>query len=353
MEPDIRIARGLPNDTVLVMINSAKRSHGNPGFFNVALQGQIKRIKRLEFLEAQVPYVWYDINVGNCNLCNIGGVDVSIPAGTYTTLTDVKNAIVAASPGATVNIIPVSATSAYISINDCKIDSSVNLGAATLGFEHNLSTGTQISTIPLPIKDLNLVFKSANNTLTISFDGVDRIITVVPGNYTHYDLCQSLQTSLRGLPNINASSTMVYDIITNRYTFTISTIAPITTTTIQSSLFATYIGFPASVTIVDSSNPKVFNSQPNYRLKKVLQIQSYTIGTLIRTMTGNRNIVYRLPIKVNPSDYIALNSEYRQALHLAKPQAIQTLDLALLDEDGQVIYLNGFDWSLSILIETE
>lgn len=351
MEPDIRIARGLPNDTVLVMINSSKRSHGNPNFFNVALQGQIKRIKRLEFIEAEVPYVWYDIGTGNCNICNIGGVDVSIPAGIYTNLTDIKNAIVTASPGATVNIIPVSTTSAYISIGDCKIDGSVNLGAATLGFEHNLSTGTQTSTIPLPIKNANFVFKGPNNTLTITFDGVDRTITVVPGNYTHYDLCQSLQTSLRALPNINASSTVTYDICTNRYTFSITTIAPITTTVIQNTLLANYLGFTSALT--STSNPKIFDSSPSYRLKKVLQIQSYTIGTLIRTLTGDKTIVHRIPVKVNPSDYIADSSEYRQPLYLAKPQAIQTLDLALLDEDGCLVYLNGFDWSLSILIETE
>lgn len=345
METEVRVARGLPNDTVLVMINSAKRSHGNPGFFNVGLQGQIKRIKRLEFIEAEVPYVWYDIGVGNCNICKIGGVDVSIPAGIYTTLTDIKNALIVG--GATVNIIAVSTTSAYISIADCAIDATINLGAATLGFEHNTTVGTQISTIPLPIKNASFVFKAPNNTMTITFDGVDRTITVTPGNYTHYDLCQSLQTSLRALPNIDATSTVSYNIITNSYIFTITTIAPITTTTIGTGNFATYIGFTSAVTIVDAGNPKVFTSQPSYPLKKVLQIRSYAIRI------NDNTIVHRVPIKVLPTDYIALNNEYRQALYLTRPQTIQTIDLALLDEDGAQVYLNGFDWSLSLLIETE
>jgi len=346
------------SDTNLVVLSSFKRTVGNPEFFSVTLVGQLKRVKKLEFIESTIPYVWYDINAGNCNICNINGSDVIIPEGQYTTLASIRTAIIAASPGANVTFVGTSDNRySRISIDNCYINKAVNVGAATLGFEHNMSVGTQVSKIPLPSKDAYYVFKAANNTLTITFDGIDRVATITPGNYTYYDLCQALQTAIIALPNIS-TATVTYSRITSSYTLSITTIAPITTTTIQTSNLSRYLGIPTVLTDSIGSNPKVFITNPSYPLKKMIQIRSYAINDLLSIAISASQIssqigIHRIPVKVRPSDYINDESEYRQPIYLIRPQILQTLDLAILDEDGQVLNLNGFDWSVSMLIETE
>jgi hypothetical protein len=178
--------------------------------------------------------------------------------------------------------------------------------------------------------------------MTITFDGIDRTVTLTPGNYTFYDLCQALQTAIETIPNVS-SSTVTYSRITSCYTISITTTAPITTTTVQTGGLSTYLGITTALTDSIGSSPKVFTTNPTYPLKKMIQIRSYTISA-----TSQQIGIHRIPIKVRPSDYISDESEYRQPIWLVRPQTIQLLDLAILDEDGCLLNLNGFDWSVSI-----
>lgn len=326
---EYRINKGFPGDTVLVMINSVKRNHGNSNFFSVDLIGQIGRIRQLEFVEVQAPYVWYDINTGNCSICNINGTDVVIAANTYTSLSAVKSAIIAAYPSAVVTLTPNA-----ISIANCYVDRT-HLGAATLGLEYNLSVGVQQSKVLL---QQPFVFKAANNYLTISFDGVDRTISISPGNYTKYDLCQALQVQVLALPNISTAS-VSFDRITGKITVSITTIASITTTIFKVTGLGQMLGFTSQLTDSIGSNPKVFVSQVSVQNRRTVLIRSLAIGH-----------IHRVPVKVSPSDYMADSSEYRQPIITSA--TLQTIDFAIMDEDQCLLHLNGFDWGLSLLIET-
>lgn len=318
----------------LVHLSSAKRTSGNSSSWTTTFTDRIKHIRKLEFYNINIPYTWYDFNDGNLDIGVIGGHLISIAAGTYTPTT-IKQAIEAAAIAAGTSTTVTYAPSGVFSITGI---SDLRSGALTLG---SLSS---------PIFSNELVFRGSNRSICITIDGIDYVAYVTAGNYNNLTLAKEIQTQLTNLGGWN-SLYVTYSKNTDRITFAgTRTVAPTTITISRSkSTIADYIGLMADITTSGASINVTLHRSP-IKPCRYLTIRSNTIASIAYGPHPYKHYCAKIIIDQPPFFYINFDIPTPHQIDASKGQNITGLDFTLLDQDGVVVDLNGFNWSLAIII---
>ncbi len=326
------------NDVVMVHVSSLKRTAGTSSNFFVTFTDRIRRIKKLEFYNICIPYTWYDFNDGNLSICDIGGHLISIPAGTYT-FTTLKAAIESAAVLAGTSTTVTLGDDYIISIAGATVDQSIHKGALTLG---NLT---------IPIRTNEFAFRGPNRSFTITIDGVDLTVNVTAGNYTNYSLAQELQTQLTNLGGWT-SLTVSYNKVSDLFNLAgVRTVAFTSATiSISKSSIAQNIGLKADINIGagDSINTN-FHTSPILHTR-YLTIRSNEIARLAYGPHPYKHYCVKIIVDEPPFFYVNFDIPTPHQIDATKGINIQTMDFLLLDQDGVLIDLNGFDWSMGLII---
>jgi hypothetical protein len=325
----------------LIYVNSQKRTTGTSSNFTVTFTDRFRRLGKLEFYNVNIPYTWYDFNDGNCTICTIGGHLITIPAGTYT-IPQVKTAIEAAAVAAGTSTTVTYNTDHTISISGATIDPSVHKGAVTLGLE----TATTI-----PVYSNELVFHSSNRSFTITMDGIDTTVNVTAGNYTQASLAKELQTQLITAGGWN-SLYVTYSTITDRITISGVRTSSFTTATISysKSSISNKIGLCADINIAAGTTiSATFHKSPIVQTR-YLTIRSNTIANIAYGPHPYKHYCIKIIVDQPPYFYINYDIPTAHKIDATKGKNLSNMDFVLLDQDGVIVDLNGFEWSLAIVV---
>lgn len=326
------------NDVVMVHVSSLKRSTGTSSNFTITFTDRIRRIKKLEFYNICVPYTWYDFNDGNCSICEIAGHLISIAPNSYTFAT-LKTAIEAAAVVAGTSTTVTHNPDYTISITGASIDPLIHKGALTLG---NLT---------IPVRTDEFVFRGSNRSFTITIDGVDQTVNVTAGNYSPATLAQELQAQLIALGGWT-SLTVSYSRVTDKISFAGVRTAAFTTAVVSlsNSGIAANIGLQANISIGAGTDISATCHTSPITHTRYLTVRSNTIASLAYGPHPYKHYCVKIIMDQPQFFYVNFDIPTPHQIDATKGINISTMDFLLLDQDGVLVDLNGFDWSMGLLI---
>lgn len=176
-------------------------------------------------------------------------------------------------------------------------------------------------------------------------------VDVPAGNYTAQSLATLIQTQLASGPSL-VPITFTYSSTLNKFTCTVPAgntfyfnfldINP----EFEYSLYRA-LGFPkttpVSTTDYTSLNCANLNSSDNLYIFS----QALSFYTPAIFQTERNNVIQVVPILVNPFNFIFYENQ-QQIDFPTDFQTISTFDVKLIDDYGQVVDLNGLDWTFEI-----
>ena len=180
------------------------------------------------------------------------------------------------------------------------------------------------------------------------YNGSPAIVDIPAGNYSAQSLVNYLQTEISN--DVGAPVTFTYSSITNK--FTVSVPIPnnfyfdfIHDTPYQYSLYRA-LGFPKITTVATTYvSPNCANLNASDNLYIFSQALSFYSPSIFNTQRNN--VIQLVPIIVNPFNFIFY--ENQQSIEFPTDfQTICTFDIKLLDDYGEVVDLNGLDWTFEI-----
>lgn len=223
----------------------------------------------------------------------------------------------------------------------------------TIRLDSPIDRVTSIEIISAEIPYTFYTVSNVNNTLLLS-DGTHMYTYNMPqGNYSVQNFTDTLSAGLdnafaaNGIPaGFSATFSQM------SYEFTITHKTQQFQLFYNGSTLASVIGLMADSTLGTSfTMQRVANlSGPNYLL-----IWSNALARPKRDRPflnqSYANILYKVPVSVNPGDIIIEKNLYSNPLKYGNEQTIQTIDLQLTDPSGNQVDLNGLEWSVSVLLE--
>jgi hypothetical protein len=205
---------------------------------------------------------------------------------------------------------------------------------------------------------------SNNNTfLVIEDDGTPSTLTVniSPGNYTITELLTELETELDTNTADANAYTLSYDDITNKVTFNCA-FGTSTSVTIDSiangSTLNALLGFGKNTPTLSDSQISLTNGVDNTATYVVdLDTKSYVIIEATNLTSKN---YYDKNIQKHVGQIIPMNVDRNEKQHfensdghlslLNGKQSFNRVEFILKDEDGNILDLNGIDWSTTLCI---
>ena len=194
------------------------------------------------------------------------------------------------------------------------------------------------------------VVNSNNNQLLINYTGGPSTITITPGNYSASELVSTIQTSLT---NINSAWTITYNTNTGTFSFSTSSTAFGLDATGATSILWQLMGFLQQVYSTDTTT-KTSTNVADLTGPKYVQIVSNALSFKSSfepgsTNTGVKNVILRIPVKVNSFDMIVYEN-YNDINNMIPFQREfpNIIDISLVDEEGNTLNLNGMEWSFVI-----
>ena len=226
----------------------------------------------------------------------------------------------------------------------------------TYSLNRNITRVTDIVIKSVQIPFTYYTVNSLNNVLKFNSNAIS--ITITPGNYTTSSLAVELKTLIDtafgdATTVITFSSTTFKLNITRGVAFNVDAAA-----TVPTSTFAKLIGFTvSSATSTSVTGDSVINlSGPNYL---VLESQFLTKATQHKTAYASNiyaNSLMIIPIFVGFGDFISVGEQPSIPVRLNyKFNVLSTdiLDFKIKDDLGNVINLNGGEFSMQLVFITE
>jgi len=185
---------------------------------------------------------------------------------------------------------------------------------------------------------------------TFRYNNVLYDIEVPAGNYTAQSLATFLQNELS--TQTSAAVTVTYSQLTNRFSVVVSSPNvfsfdfedPIEYNySVQKALgFANIIPNTSTYTSVNSAN---LNCSDNLYIRS--RTLSYYTPSIFQTQRDQ--VIQLVPILVNPFNFIFY--ENQQEINFPSDyRSLSTFDIQLIDDYGNIIDLNGLDWTFEIQI---
>jgi len=203
--------------------------------------------------------------------------------------------------------------------------------------QHTIYLSVQHAVIPYTYYNID----NYNNTLIYLLNGTTYTITIDKGNYNPYQLISFLQS------NINLM-TVSYNILTNKFTFLNSTYD---FSFLSTSTCLILLGFPLSVTVNSVGKTLTSTNCINLQSHHCICIQSNLItGSLNSSNSYENNIICSIPVSQAPYSMITYMNHNNLKYNLFN-NVISTMRLRLVDQNNNLIDLNGCNWSITVQLE--
>jgi hypothetical protein len=212
----------------------------------------------------------------------------------------------------------------------------------TLQLSTNIAKIQQVEVISAEVPYTFYVINSTNCAISWSSGATVYTANVPVGNYTITTFLPALQTAMNA---VMAGFTVTYSTVTFKITFANATAFSILGTSTISDIIG-LSGTTASAASV--TLPRVFNiGGPKYLLIRSTKLTQPKITRPFLNSTQN-NILYKIDINGSPGDILVEKNLYTNMLKYGVRQTIRTIDFQLTDDNGNLIDLNGLDWSLTL-----
>lgn len=228
--------------------------------------------------------------------------------------------------------------------------------AKYLGLEEITRTGSGSYIFRLPLDNASYELQRGNNRINLitTFEDettTENIFDIPPGNYPAADIAAQIESYYQATDTF-VSLLVTYDSITNTFLFVQDEPVenPITTVTIKANKL---IGFYEDYTYTTTS-PGYFEVRSPYpidiRLTTNVHIKSNQLGRF----SVNRRILY--PDDKTIIAIIPVDKNYEEVIYYKpttillynNPISFRYIDITLVDDQGKVIDLNGFYWSITM-----
>lgn len=235
-----------------------------------------------------------------------------------------------------------------IHLNSKNADKYINGSNADVEFDLPLIESYNQCHIYLTVQHLVLPYSfyncnAKNNLLRYMIGTTVYFINITPGNYNVNTLKSYLQTNMSGF-------SISYNNITNKYTFTHkSTLFSI----LGSSTCLSMLGFSEGIT-VNSDNNKTLVSTKCIDLATVKNINvcsTFPTDNLIKAQNSDINVIASFPVEVAPFSLITYKNYNQSYRFNTFTNIISLLAIKLTDQDGNILELNGCDWTMTIQLD--
>lgn len=237
----------------------------------------------------------------------------------------------------------------YIHINS----KDRNLGSLSASdFNVNIGQGLYLDQIQLDAVQIPYTYynvNSTNNTLVINWNSSNTTLTISPGNYTLSQLGTALNSAVG---TINSNITCTLNSIQWTFTFSFSAASPSTGQLILSqSTINRLIGFPSTTDTTNSSN-LTSTSVALLLDQAFLFINIDGVGDNIISSTNGNKYTFYVPVSVVGGEMLVYQTDLdqNQVLKVNQPVKYSSLHVRLYDNFGNILNLNGSDWSMTIKI---
>ncbi len=269
----------------------------------------------------------------------------------------------------------------YINLNDYDRSNGFHPLARLWGYTSSASGPTIVGQkkVTTPIRPPLFFDTRFGVTATINDGGINQGVAaafnniMAPGNYSYTDLCAAITANLAS-SFTDPATTTTFNTSTGLFTITFVTNINMLNAsfvvgrqTSPGGLRFTYLldqlGFTnRTFTTVNETTFTVTSTIPFPLRPKNIYISSKTLSTLKNTNTTLdldnpstiiQNVIYRVPIQqFSPGTIIRSKQLERPPVQVVNgnTQTITSIDLQIWHEDGDLVDLNGLDWSIGIRI---
>jgi hypothetical protein len=204
--------------------------------------------------------------------------------------------------------------------------------------QHQIYLSVKHANIPYSFYNID----TTNNTLIYIQNGTTTTLNIEPGNYNANQLSSYLTNNMTNF-------TITYNSITNKFLFTNSVY---NFTISQLSTCLTMFGLISNAIYLSSSLKSLTSYQcANLQTKQCICISSnFQTGNINFTDILTRTILCSIPISTPPnSNIVYINStNFRNNLYT---NIINTICLKLIDQNNNIINLNGCHWSITLQLD--
>lgn len=213
-----------------------------------------------------------------------------------------------------------------------------NLKTIEVPIQHTIYLKVVHANIPYTFYNID----STNNTLFYTQNGNETQLTITKGNYNANQLANYFTNNMTNF-------TCTYNSITNRFTF-INSLYNFYFA--EESTCLTMLGFPA-ISLYLTSALKQLDSYfcANLQTKQCICVASnFMTGNINSTDVSTRNMLCSIPIATQPYSNIVYknDSNFRNNLYT---NVISTIALKLVDQNNNLINLNGCHWSITLQMD--
>ena len=201
--------------------------------------------------------------------------------------------------------------------------------------QHTIYCSVQHAIIPYTFYNID----KNNNRLDYTINNITTSLNISYGNYNPYNLITFLQNNL-------SQMSITYNVITNKLTFTNSTYD---FTFLGSSTCLSLLGFSISTASIN----KILVSTNCINLQSHMCICLATnlpTGHINNSNKFENNILVSIPIDNNPFSMITYTNYNNLKSNLYK-NTLGTIQIKLIDQDNNLIDLNGCHWSITIQLD--
>lgn len=183
---------------------------------------------------------------------------------------------------------------------------------------------------------------STNNVLRYTENSQTKEILIDPGNYNAYQLASYFTNNMENF-------TCTYNPIQNQMTF-VNSLYNFTFSDLSTCL--SMLGFPNDSMYLQSALKTLYSTHcMNLQTKQCICVASNFITHNINSNDeGAKNILCSIPIATAPYSNIVYknDSNFRNNLYT---NIISTIGLKLVDQDNNLINLNGCHWSITLQLD--
>lgn len=367
----------------LIYLSSAKASTKSGTYFTTTLNKPIDRVKEVEIQGVCLPFTFYNLGDTNCIIGTYNGTPLYMPSGLYATSADVLTGFNSPFVNQTLSIVNnkfvLTSKTAFTITTDPTLP-----GAAIFGFT-TVQTGLTVTADISTVNNAPFYMRQQNNVVHIDLTGgvvaAGGLNTTIPqGFYTQTSYAAAIADNILNNANYNNISVLAATVVYNSQTFgfdiDITFDKTFTDATVDlafaslGELFTSQLGY-SKVYGVATANLTISIPPPTGLVPKTLYVRSRAISQILNS-PPLYNIVHKVAIPTSttkktkytgvditpfqavvngvPGKIIVDEAEYQIPLIAAKKQTITTLDFQLLDELFSPIFLNGLDWSISLVV---
>ena len=335
--------------------------------YTLDLSDPLKNVLNLRLYSIQIPFSWYVIDSQYNNNCfwitdvsnNIAAIKITMPSGNYDTTNFVSSLNTAL-----INGLSLVSTGTYVFYQDFNGKITINLSGTSYAstqnyftffdFEGVLQTAPYVnSTLGwlMGYRDavVNINLSGNITDCVIDLYGTKNLILIIDDftqNHVNNSLISITETSkVLSLPTYYRPD----------LPFTIQPPTHIYANDLTDFADNAYIT-SRNIPIMGPSSPRILTQAQIYTINEITKNRERTVSYRIKAPTSP-DIFAMIPIKRGSSTMGNYYIEFGSSLQVNKrvyfgPVNIERLRIKLLDDRGNVVNLNGVEWSVTLLSET-